>query len=109
MHAGLVDVRALLGALRGLGVRSLMVEGGARVIRSFLHAARGEGGSVAAGEGENAGRNKDKAASASASGNENNGIERIWIPFARMRHLARLGSSPRRLLAVVAVRRRASD
>ena len=58
MHAGLVDVRALLGALRGLGVRSLMVEGGARVIRSFLHAARGEGGSVAAGEGENAGRRR---------------------------------------------------
>ena len=62
MHAGLVDVRALLGALRGLGVRSLMVEGGARVIRSFLHAARGEGEgeSVAAGAGagESAGRRR---------------------------------------------------
>ena len=42
--AGVIDVRTLLEVLGGLGVRSLMVEGGARVIRSFLHAARGSGG-----------------------------------------------------------------
>ncbi|KAI1793188.1 bacterial bifunctional deaminase-reductase [Ganoderma leucocontextum] len=41
---GLISVRDLLTALRGLGVRSLMVEGGARVIRSFLEAARGRAG-----------------------------------------------------------------
>ena len=35
----MVDVRTLLGALHALGARSLMVEGGARVIRSFLEAA----------------------------------------------------------------------
>ena len=37
---GLIGVEDLLTALRELGVRSLMVEGGARVIRSFLEAAR---------------------------------------------------------------------
>ena len=38
---GLISVPHLLTALLELGVRSLMVEGGARVIRSFLEAARG--------------------------------------------------------------------
>lgn len=38
---GLISIPHLLTALRGLGVRSVMVEGGARVIRSFLEAARG--------------------------------------------------------------------
>ncbi len=37
----LISVQHLLTALRGLGVRSLMVEGGARVIRSFLEVERG--------------------------------------------------------------------
>ena len=36
----MIGVEDLLTALRELGVRSLMVEGGARVIRSFLEAAR---------------------------------------------------------------------
>ena len=48
-EAGTIGVRPLLAALRARGVRSLMVEGGARVIRSFLHAARAAGGD--AGEG----------------------------------------------------------
>lgn len=34
--AGKINVPELLVALRNLGIRSLMVEGGARVIRSFL-------------------------------------------------------------------------
>ena len=42
--AGVIDVRTLLEVLGGLGVRSLMVEGGASVIRSFLHAAREQDG-----------------------------------------------------------------
>ncbi|KAI9056975.1 bacterial bifunctional deaminase-reductase [Trametes sanguinea] len=37
---GMIAIPDLLAALNELGVRSLMVEGGARVIRSFLHAAR---------------------------------------------------------------------
>ena len=44
VFAGRIGVRAVLGALRALGVRSLMVEGGASVIRSFLHAAREQDG-----------------------------------------------------------------
>ncbi|KAI0699384.1 bacterial bifunctional deaminase-reductase [Cerioporus squamosus] len=39
---GLIAVPDLLTALHELGVRSVMVEGGARVIRSFLSAARGD-------------------------------------------------------------------
>jgi riboflavin-specific deaminase-like protein len=35
--AGRVDLRALLSALYSLGVRSVMVEGGAALITSFLH------------------------------------------------------------------------
>jgi 3,4-dihydroxy 2-butanone 4-phosphate synthase/GTP cyclohydrolase II len=35
---GLIDLRALLGALHDRGIRSIMVEGGARVIRAFLYA-----------------------------------------------------------------------
>ncbi|KAI0828962.1 bacterial bifunctional deaminase-reductase [Trametes gibbosa] len=38
--AGPAAISELLATLRALGVRSLMVEGGARVIRSFLSAAR---------------------------------------------------------------------
>ena len=40
MCAGTIAIPDLLATLRSLGVRSLMVEGGARVIRSFLEAAR---------------------------------------------------------------------
>ncbi|KAI0660610.1 bacterial bifunctional deaminase-reductase [Cubamyces menziesii] len=41
--SGLIAIPDLLAALRELGVRSLMVEGGARVIRSFLSAAQRSG------------------------------------------------------------------
>ncbi|KAI0334394.1 dihydrofolate reductase [Cubamyces sp. BRFM 1775] len=41
--SGSIAIPDLLAALRELGVRSLMVEGGARVIRSFLSAARRAG------------------------------------------------------------------
>lgn len=39
--ANLISIDALLTALRAMGIRSLMVEGGAQVIQSFLAAAPG--------------------------------------------------------------------
>ncbi|KAH9920255.1 dihydrofolate reductase [Epithele typhae] len=45
-ESGTIGVPVLLEALGKLGVRSVMVEGGARVIRSFVRAARGGPGAV---------------------------------------------------------------
>ncbi|OSD06222.1 bacterial bifunctional deaminase-reductase [Trametes coccinea BRFM310] len=47
---GMIAIPDLLAALSELGVRSLMVEGGARVIRSFLHAARSSATSGSTGK-----------------------------------------------------------
>ncbi|CDO73089.1 hypothetical protein BN946_scf185007.g143 [Trametes cinnabarina] len=49
-RAGRIAIPDLLAALRELGVRSLMVEGGARVIRSFLHGARSSAASGSSGK-----------------------------------------------------------
>ncbi len=49
---GAIAITALLSTLHELGVRSVMVEGGARVIRAFLSAAAAAHRSAVSGSGD---------------------------------------------------------